>query len=342
MPHATSPRASGDGVGGTIQLRATAAALATALGAFFIAPTAAQPFPNRALRLVIPFAPGGTADIIGRPLAQKMSAVLGQAVVVENRGGAGGAVGATSVVAASPDGYTLLLGVNGFLTILPGFAKLAYDPLTDFAPIATVASSQFVLVAHPAVPAQTMKALLALAKAQPARLSFASTGNGTVNHVAGELLNSMAGIRLTHIPYKGTGPMMLDLLAGHVDLGFTGVSSVVPYIQSGKIKALGVTGNARSVALPSVPTIAEVALPGYEATSFWGLLAPAKTPADIVRKLNAAAIDALKNTELRDAYIRQGNEPAADSAEAFAALIQSDTIKWARVIKSTGIRLDAQ
>jgi len=320
--------------------RAGAAMLVAAFGAFFIAPAQAQTFPNRALRLVIPFAPGGTADIIGRPLAQKMAEAVGQPVVVENRGGAGGAVGAAIVASAAPDGYTLLLGVNGFLTILPGFTRLPYDPVTDFSPVATIASSQFVLVAHPSVPARGVKELLALAKAQPARLTFASTGNGTVNHVAGELLNSMAGVKTTHVPYKGTGPMMLDLLAGHIDLGFTGVSSVVPTINAGRLKALAVTGAARSVALPAVPTIAEAAMPGYEATSFWGVLAPARTPVEIVRRLNTAVLDALKNAELRDSYTRQGNDITPGTPEAFAALIRSDTAKWARVIKSTGIKLD--
>ena len=320
--------------------RAGAAMFTAALGAFFIAHAGAQTFPNRALRLVIPFAPGGTADIIGRPLAQKIAEALGQPVVVENRGGAGGAVGAANVASSAPDGYALLLGVNGFLTILPGFTRLSYDPVADFSPIATIASSQFVLVAHPSVPARNLQELLALAKSQPARLTFASTGNGTVNHVAGELLNSMAGIKPVHVPYKGTGPMMLDLLAGHIDFGFPGVSSVLPYISAGKLKGVAVTGAARSVALPAVPTIGEAALRGYEATSFWGVLAPAKTPADIVRRLNAAVLDALKHPELRDAYTRQGNDITPGTPEAFAALIRSDTAKWARVIKSTGVKLD--
>ncbi len=323
-----------------MQQRAGAAMFTAALGAFFIVSAGAQTFPNRALRLVIPFAPGGTADIIGRPLAQKMAEALGQPVIVENRGGAGGAAGAANVASSAPDGYALLLGVNGFLTILPGFTELSYDPVADFSPIATIASSQFVLVAHPSVPARNLQELLALAKSQPARLTFASTGNGTVNHVAGELLNSMAGIKTTHVPYKGTGPMMLDLLAGHIDFGFPGVSSVLPYISAGKLKGLAVTGATRSIALPAVPTIGEAALPGYEATSFWGVLAPAKTPADIVRRLNAAVLDALKHSELRDSYTRQGNDITPGTPEAFAALIRSDTVKWARVIKSTGVRLD--
>jgi tripartite-type tricarboxylate transporter receptor subunit TctC len=190
------------------------------------------------------------------------------------------------------------------------------------------------------VPARSVKELLALAKAQPGRLTFASTGNGTVNHVAGELLNSMAGIRTTHVPYKGTGPMMLDLLAGHIDLGYPGVASVVPHINAGRLQALAVTGATRSLALPAVPTVAEAALPGYEATSFWGILAPAKTPPDIVRRLNTAVIDALKNAELRDSFTRQGNELTPGTPEAFAALIRADTAKWARVVKSAGIKLD--
>ncbi len=321
--------------------RAGAAALCAALGAFFMASAAAQTFPGRPLRLVIPFAPGGTADIVGRPLAQKLGEVLAQPVVVENRGGAGGAVGAASVAGAPPDGYTLLLGVNGFLTILPGFTKLPYDPVAGFAPVATVATSQFVLVAHPSVPARTLKELLALAKAQPDKLTFASTGNGTVGHVAGELLNSMAGVRTLHVPYKGTGPMTLDLLAGHIDLAYPGVSSVVPHIRAGKLKAFAVTGATRSGALPELPTIAQAALPGYEASTFWGLLAPAKTPPEIVRKLNAAIVEALQSVTLRETFLQQGNEPAPSTPEAFAALIRDDTARWLRVIKRAGLRLDS-
>ena len=324
-------------------MRGTVAALLTAAGgALVVANAPAQNFPARPLKLVVPFAPGGTADLIGRPLAQKTAELLGQPVVVDNRGGGGGAVGAAAVAASVPDGYTLLLGVNGFLTILPGFAKLSYDPLTDFAPVATVAHSQFVLVAHPAVPARGVKELIALAKAQPGRLTFASSGTGTVNHVAGELLAGMAGVRLTHVPYKGIGPMTLDLLAGHIDLAFTGVTAIVPLVKDGRLRALAVTGTTRSVALPETPTVAESALPAYEATSFWGVLAPAKTPPEIVRRLNAAIVDAVKSAELRDAWLKGGNEPAPGTPETFAALIRTDTARWARVIKAANLRLEAQ
>jgi tripartite-type tricarboxylate transporter receptor subunit TctC len=204
-----------------------------------------------------------------------------------------------------------------------------------------VATSQFVLVVHSSVPARSVKELIALAKSKPGRLSFGSTGTGTVGHVAGELLNGMAGIKIVHVPYKGAGPMAVDLMAGQIDLCFPGISSVVPHIKAGRVRALAVTGSARSALLPVLPTLDESALRGYEATTFWGILAPAKTPGDIVRKLNSAMDEALRSAELQDYYLKQGNDPTASSPEAFAALIRTDTAKWARVIRSAGIKLDS-
>jgi tripartite-type tricarboxylate transporter receptor subunit TctC len=300
----------------------------------------AQGYPNRLVHLVLPFAPGGTADIVGRPLAQKLGEILGQIVVVDNRSGAGGVVGAAFVAKSPADGYTLLLGVNGFLTVTPSLTRLPYDAINDFAPIGLVATPQFVLVLHPSVPARSVKELIALAKSKPGRLSFGSTGTGTVGHVAGELLNSMAGVNIVHVPYKGSGPMAVDLLAGQIDLGFPGVSSLVPHIKAGRVRALAVTGPARSPVLPDLPTLDESGLSGYEATTFWGILAPAKTPGDIVRKLNSAMGEALRSAELKDYYVKQGNDPIASSPEEFAALIRTDTAKWARVVKSAGIKLD--
>jgi tripartite-type tricarboxylate transporter receptor subunit TctC len=300
----------------------------------------AQAYPNRPVRLILPFAPGGTADIVGRPLAQKVGEILGQIIVVDNRSGAGGVVGAAFVAKSPADGYTLLLGVNGFLTVTPSLTRLPYDAINDFAPIGLVATSQFVLVLHPSVPARSVKELIALAKSKPGRLNFGSTGTGTVGHVAGELLNSMAGVNIVHVPYKGSGPMAVDLLAGQIDLGFPGVSALVPHIKAGRVRALAVTGSARSAVLPDLPTLDESGLSGYEATTFWGLLAPAKTPGDIVRKLSSALGEALKSAELKDYYVKQGNDPTASSPEVFAALIRTDTAKWARVVKSAGIKLD--
>ena len=198
----------------------------------------------------------------------------------------------------------------------------------------------FVLVLHPSVPARSVKELIALAKSKPGRLSFGSTGTGTVGHVAGELLNSMAGVNIVHVPYKGSGPMAVDLLAGQSISVFPGVSSLVPHIKAGRVRALAVTGSARSPVLPDLPTLDESGLSGYEATTFWGILAPAKTPGDIVRKLNSAMGEALKSAELKDYYVKQGNDPIASSPEEFAALIRTDTAKWARVVKSAGIKLD--
>ncbi len=299
-----------------------------------------QTYPNRAIRLVVPFAPGGTADIIGRPLAQRLGELLGQSVVLDNRGGAGGVVGASIAAKSAPDGYTLLLGSSGALTISPSLSKLGYDPAKDFAPIGIVATSQFILVVHPSVPAKDVKALVALARARPGALSFGSAGTGNVGHLAGELFERMAKVDMVHVPYKGAAPMTVDLLAGQVDLGFPGLSSLVPHVKSGRVRALAVTGLRRSGVFPELPTLDEAALPGYEAITFWGVLAPGKTPPEIIQRLSMAVAEAARTAELRDVYIKAGNDPATSTPEEFAARIRTDIAKWAQIVKAAGIQQD--
>jgi len=298
----------------------------------------AQNYPAHPIRMVLPFAPGGTADIIARPVAQRMGELLGQSVVVDNRGGAGGVVGAALAAKSPADGYTLLLGSSGALTISQSLGKLPYDPVADFTPVGLVATSQFILVVHPSVPAKNVRELIALAKSRPGRLIFGSAGTGNVGHLAAELFDSMAGVSMIHVPYKGAGPMTVDLLAGQVDLSFPGLSSLVPYVKAGRVRALAVTGATRSAVLPDLQTLSEAGLAGYEATTFWGLLAPARTAGDIVRRLAAVLREALKNPELIQYYVNQGNDPTASTPEEFAQRIRVDIDKWSRVIKNAGIK----
>ena len=300
----------------------------------------AQSYPTRPVRLILPFAPGGTADIIGRPLAQRMTEQLGHPVIVDNRGGAGGVVGAAVVAQASADGYTLLLGSSGALTISPNLGKIPYDPVTDFAPVGLVATSQFILVVHPSVAATSVKQLIELARGKPGTLRYGSAGNGNVGHLAGELFASMAKIEMVHVPYKGAGPMTTDLLGGQVELAFPGLSSLVPHVKAGKLRALGVTGSRRSEVLPDLPTLSEAGLPGYEAITFWGLLAPARVQRGIIDRLGSSVSAALKTAELRTAYVSTGNDPAASTPEEFAALIRNDIGKWGKIIKAASIKED--
>jgi len=314
--------------------------LALALFVATMSSVHSQTYPSRAIRLVVPFAPGGTADIIGRPLAQRLGESLGQSVVLDHRGGAGGVVGASIAAKSAPDGYTLLLGSSGALTISPSLTKLAYDPTKDFAPIGIVATSQFILVVHPSVPAKDVKGLIALARARPGALSFGSAGTGNVGHLAGELFESMAKVDMVHVPYKGAAPMTVDLLAGQVDLGFPGLSSLVPHVKSGRVRALAVTGLRRSGVFPDLPTLDEAALPGYEAITFWGVLAPGKTPPETIQRLSAVVAEAARTAELRDIYIKAGNDPATSTPEEFSARIRSDIAKWAQIVKAAGIKQD--
>ena len=297
----------------------------------------AQSYPAKPVRIINPFSPGGSLDLVARLLAKHMSAELGQSVLVDNRPGAGGTIGVETVAKAPADGYTLLI-VQSSITINPTLQpKIPYDPIKDFAPISKVSDYMFFLVAHPSLPARSVKQLIALDKAKPGLISYASVGVGSGTHLASELFNYMAGTRIAHIPYKGTGQALPDLIGGHVAIMF-GSTSFVPHVRSGKLVGLGVTGTARSRSLPDVPTIAEAGLPGYEVTAWNALFAPAGTPEPIVKRLNALVREGLAQPEAKAAMDKQDLEATPSTPEALATLVKTELVKWAKVIKAAGIK----
>lgn len=301
---------------------------------------AAQHYPNRPIRLVVPFPAGGPNDIIGRLVAQKLGDTLGQQMVVDNRAGAGGNIG-TDLVAKSPaDGYTLLSGGMGSLIMNPIIDKVPYDTLRDFAPVILMASAPNVLVTHPSLPVRDVKGLIALARAHPGQLNYGSGGVGSTPHLSGALFNSMTGVNIVHIPYKGNAPAITDLLGGQVQLAYLGIPPVQPHIQSGKLKALAVTSARRSATLPQVPTIAESGVPGYELSPWYGILAPAGTPSDIVMKLNAAIANIVRTPEMKEKLAGIGAEAETTTPEAYAARMKSDLARWTNVIRSAHIGRD--
>jgi tripartite-type tricarboxylate transporter receptor subunit TctC len=298
----------------------------------------AQDYPTKPVTLVVPFAPGGTNDLVGRPLAQKLAEALGKPIVVENRGGAGGTIGTARVVAAPPDGYTLLIGSAGPLGTAPGYyPKLSYDPVTDLAPVSEVMSSPIILLVNPVVPARTVHELIALAKRRPGQLNYGSPGTGSMNHLAGELFDMMAKVRLVHVPYKGSGPAVVDLIAGRLDLMFAPVAPTLPYVKAGKLRAIAVGSEHRFKILPDLPTIREAGVPGYDVSQWWGIAAPAKTPEPIVRKLNAAIGKILDTKEIQDLYTHLGGQPASGSAADFGNLIRREVSKWREVLQAAHI-----
>ncbi|MEK7877505.1 MAG: tripartite tricarboxylate transporter substrate binding protein [Pseudomonadota bacterium] len=300
----------------------------------------AQSFPNKAVRMVVPFPAGGSTDIVGRTVAQKLSEMWGQPVVVDNRPGGGTTIGTDVVAKAAPDGYTLLVTPAPF-TINPSLlARLPYDALTDFAPITLINTTPLVLVVNPGVPARSVKELIALAKARPGQLNFGSSGTGGSNHLAGELFNAMAGVKMVHIPYKGNAPALIDLAGGHVDLIFNGVTSALPLIKSGKLRALAVTSMQRSAALPDVPTLDEVALKGFVAVAWNGLGAPANTPRDVIAKINADVIRIVSSPELKERLKAEGSDPVGSTPGQFAAFLRDEVAKWAKVIKFAGVKAE--
>jgi tripartite-type tricarboxylate transporter receptor subunit TctC len=301
---------------------------------------AAQHYPNRPIRLVVPFPAGGPNDIIGRLVAQKLGDTLGQQMVVDNRAGAGGNIG-TDLVAKSPaDGYTLLSGGMGSLIMNPIIDKVPYDTLRDFAPVILMASAPNVLVTHPSLPVRDVKGLIALARSHPGQLNYGSGGVGSTPHLSGALFNSMTGVNIVHIPYKGNAPAVTDLLGGQVQLAYLGIPPVQPHIQSGKLKALAVTSARRSATLPQVPTIAESGVPGYELSPWYGILAPAGTPSDIVMKLNAAIANIVRTPEMKEKLAGIGAEAETTTPEAYAARMKSDLARWTNVIRSAHIGRD--
>ena len=298
-------------------------------------------FPSRPVRFIVPFAPGGSTDTLARTLGLRLSEAFGQQVVVDNRAGGNGNIGTEIVARAVPDGHTIVLGYIANLGIGPSlYAKLPFDPLKDFAPVTLLAVSPNILVAHPAVPARTVKELIAYAKANPQKVNYASAAVASLGHLAGELLNSSAGIQMQHVPYKGSGQAVIDLLAGQVQVMFSGMSSVMPHIRAGKLRPLAVTGAQRSAATPEVPTIAESGYPGFEASAWYGVLAPAGTPKPVVARLNAEILRALKIPEVRERLENVGFEIVGGTPEAFGAYMKSEIAKWARVVKASGVKAE--
>jgi tripartite-type tricarboxylate transporter receptor subunit TctC len=319
------------------------ATLALAAATLPLMPIAhAEAFPDKPIVLVIPFPPGGPTDAMARTLAAEMQNRLGQPMIVENRAGAGGNIGAEYVARATPDGQTLLFGTSGPLAINASlYRKINYDPVKSFAPVIQVGHLPNILVVNPAVPAKNVKELIAYAKANPGKLSYASSGNGASSHLAGVLFNASAGIDLQHIPYKGTGPALNDLLGGQVSMSFTDVLTALPYVKTGKLRALGVTTTERSQALPDVPTIAEQGVPGYDVSVFFGIVAPAGTPPDRIAKLNQAFVEVLDTPKVKQLFASQGLEPAPSSTpQQLGKFIQAQVTKWAGVVKQAGAQLD--
>lgn len=300
---------------------------------------AAQDYPSKPIRLIAPFAPAGTLDVLARAIGQRLTEAWGQPVVVENRPGAGGNIG-TEIVAKSPaDGHTMLLISVGFTSNPALYRKLPYDPVRDFAPVSLVAATQNVVVVHPSVPARSVKELIRLAKSRPGQLNFASSGTGTSQHLAGELFKSMAGVEMQHIPFRG-GPLALtSLISGEVSLMFNNLFTALPHVEAGRLRALAVTSARRSAAAPGIPTIAESGLPGYDVSTWYGLLVPAGTPKGIVAKLNAEVVRILNLPEMRE---RLGNvvELIPGTPDQFAAHIRQEMVKWAQVVRQSGARAD--
>jgi tripartite-type tricarboxylate transporter receptor subunit TctC len=300
----------------------------------------AQGYPSKPIRIIVPFSAGGFADVPGRVLAQKLSERLGQPVIVENKPGAGATIGAEFVAKAKPDGYTLLL-VSSTHVIGPWLYKsLAYDALRDFAPVAKFAEGPYVLVVHPSLGVGTVAELVAAAKAQPGRIDFVSSGNGSTQHLVGALFASMAGAPLNHVPYKGSGQAMQDLVGGQVKVGFIGMPNAMPHLKAGRLKALGVSSARRSADLPDVPTIAEAGVPGFDATLWLGLLAPAGTPPDVVAKLAQETGRVLGGADVKQGFEASGVDATASTPEAFGALLRAEHDKWGKVVRETGATIN--
>jgi len=301
----------------------------------------AQSYPTKPIRFVIPFPPGGPADIFGRIIGQHLSDRWNQQVVIDNRAGAGGNIGADIVAKAPADGYTILMGFVGTHAINPSLYKtMPYDNVKDFEPVGLVATATIVLVTHPSVQATSVEELIALAKAKPGALTFGSPGNGTPQHLAGELFNTMAQVKTMHIPYKGAVPALQDLLGGRISFIFSSMPPALPHVKLGKLNALAVTSTKRSSATPDLPTVAESGLPGYEVINWYGLLAPRGTPQEIVTKLNAEATRIMNLPDVKERLAGQGAETFTSGPQEFGAFIRSETAKWAKVVKFAGARID--
>jgi tripartite-type tricarboxylate transporter receptor subunit TctC len=299
----------------------------------------AQSYPTRAIRLVVPFGAGGGTDNLARIIEPFVSKALGQPIVIENRPGGGSTIGMDQVAKAAGDGYTLVM-TDTSIAVNPSLKPLPYDTLNDFVPVSLLATAPVILMAHPKVPAKTLQEFVALAKAQPGKFNYASGGNGASTHLGGELLKLVAGIDIVHVPYKGTGPAMNDLIGGHVDVMFSGISSARPYLDAGTLHALAVTGETRNAATPDVPTFAEAGLPGVTASTYWGVLAPKGTPKEIVDKVSAAFAAAMRDPEIVERLAQLGYLPIAGGPSDYAANLRAEIDKWGKVVRSANIKAE--
>jgi tripartite-type tricarboxylate transporter receptor subunit TctC len=301
----------------------------------------AQDYPTRPITLVVPYSAGGGNDAMARIVADKMSRTLGQQIVIENRGGAGGSIATRAVAKAVPDGYTLVLGGTGTLAINPTlYNNVGYDPRKDFAPVGLIGTSALIVLVHPSLPAKSIQDLIALAKAQPGKLNYASAGSGSGIHLATELFQVMAGIKLTHIPYKGSGPALTDLVGGHVNIYFSSLPPAQGVAKEGKVRALAVTGTTRSAVFPHTPTVAEAGLPGFEAVLHYGIVAPAGTPRAIIDKLNAALREAVASPDTKARMAADGTEPLISTPEEYAVDIDREETKWSKIVRESGAKVE--
>jgi tripartite-type tricarboxylate transporter receptor subunit TctC len=315
--------------------------LLTTVALLSAAPVRAEPWPSKPIRLIVAFPPGGAADAVGRIYAEKLSEVLKQPVLIDNKPGAGTAIAAEAAARAAPDGYTLSLAPTGQLTVLPHLTKnLPYDPFRDFAPVSIIASVPYVLAASAKTPAGTVKELVAAAKKEPGKLTYSSCGNGTLCHLSGELFKSLTGIDLLHIPYKGSAPAVVALLGNEVDLAFDTLTILAPQIKAGKVQGLVVTSKERSLLIPNVPSAAEVGLPQFEVSSWFGIVVPAATPKEIINRLNQELTRIAKLPEVKEKLLAQGVDPIYTTPDAFAKSIRDDSARWGKIVLSSGAKLD--
>jgi tripartite-type tricarboxylate transporter receptor subunit TctC len=319
--------------------RHSSIALLCAMCAGLAGPAAAQQYPARPVRLVVPTTPGGSVDTLARIIGPKLGERWGQQIVVDNRSGAGGTIAAEFTARSAPDGYTLMIGtIASLATNVSLQQKLPYDPVKDFAPVTLVATQNLVLTVHPSVPARSVRELVKLAKSQPGQLAFASAGNGTGSHLSGELFKQLAGVDILHVPYKGVAPALVDVISGQVSMSFPSILTSLPQVRSGRLRALAVSGSARTAALPELPTMAEAGVKGYESATWYGIVAPAATPQDIVARLNAEVAAILKDPDTRERIARDGADPVGNTPPQFGAFIKSEIEKWRKVIRAAGIQ----
>jgi len=302
-------------------------------------PAIAQQYPSRPVRLIVPTTPGGSVDTLARTIGPKLAERWGQQVIVDNRSGAGGTIAAEFTARSAPDGYTLMIGtIAGLATNVSLQQKLPYDPIRDFAPVTLVATQNLVLTVHPSIPAKSVRELVKLAKARPGQLAFASAGNGTGSHLSGELFKQLAGVDILHVPYKGVAPALVDVISGQVSMSFPSILTSLPQVRSERLRALAVSGALRSAALPTLPTMQEAGISGYESATWYGIVAPAATPPEIVSKLNAEIAAILKDPETRERIARDGAEPVGNTPQQFGAFMKSEIEKWRKVIRAAGIQ----